>query len=124
MKNMILAVLAGSLFCNVAVAVKMEGKTFIYQKPNGEIRLSAILGNGQQAKFSINTNVDMHVCEVEGIANAIAETAEHTTLQWRDKEQCQITLTWGQNRVNVKATEECNSYCGMNAGNSLSGVYK
>ncbi|WP_114193313.1 hypothetical protein [Edaphovirga cremea] len=124
MKNILIAVLAGSLFCNVAVAAKMEGKTFIYQKPDGEIRLSAVPGNGQQAKFSINTNVDMHVCEVEEIATAIAETSEHTTLQWRDKDQCQITLTWGQNRVNVKATEECNSYCGMNAGNSLSGVYK
>ncbi|CNB74619.1 hypothetical protein [Yersinia pseudotuberculosis] len=124
MKNMILAVLAGSLFCNIAVAAKMEGKTFIYQKPDGEIRLSAVPGNGQQAKYSINTNVDMHVCEVEGIATAIADTPQHTTLQWRDKEQCLITLTWGQNSVNVKATEECNSYCGMNAGNSLSGVYK
>lgn len=124
MKNMILTVLAGSLFCNITVAAKMEGKTFIYQKPDGEIRLSAVPGNGQQAKFSINTNVDMHACEVEGIATAIAETSEHTTLQWRDKEQCLITLTWGQNRVNVKTTEECNSYCGMNAGNSLSGVYK
>lgn len=124
MKNILIAVLAGSLFCNVAVAAKIEGKTFVYQKPDGEIRLSAVSGNGQQAKFSINTNVDMHVCEVEGISTAIAETAEHTTLQWRDKDQCQITLTWGQNRVNVKATEECNSYCGMNAGNSLSGVYK
>jgi len=35
MKNMILAVLAGSWFCNIAVAAKMEGKTFIYQKPDG-----------------------------------------------------------------------------------------
>lgn len=123
MKSKIIVVLASILFCNVAVAAKMEGKAFIYQKPDGEIRLSAVPGNAQQAKFSINTNVDMHVCEVEGIATAIAETSEHTTLQWRDKDQCQITLTWGQNRVNVKATEECNSYCGMNAGNSLSGVY-
>ncbi len=124
MKNILIAVLAGSLFCNIAVAAKMEGKTFIYQKPDGEFRLSAVPGNGQQAKFSINTNVDMHVCEVEGIATAIADTPQHTTLQWRDNAQCLITLTWGQNRVNVQATEECNSYCGMNAGNSLSGVYK
>ncbi|HHQ6628114.1 TPA: hypothetical protein ACSTL5_004663 [Serratia fonticola] len=124
MKHVYIALLAGSLFCNVAVAAKMEGKTFVYQKPDGEIRLSAVPANNQQAKYSINTNVDMHVCEVEGIANAIAETAEHTTLQWRDKEQCLVTLTWGQNSVNVQATEECNSYCGMNAGNSLSGIYK
>ncbi|MBC3380432.1 hypothetical protein H8I69_15045 [Serratia fonticola] len=124
MKNVYIALLAGSLFCYVAVAAKMEGSTFIYHKPDGEIRLSAVPGNNQQAKFSINTNVDMHVCEVDGIANAISDTPQHTTLQWRDKEQCLITLTWGQNRVNAKATEECNSYCGMNAGNSLSGVYK
>lgn len=123
MKNIAIAILAG-LFCNAAITAKMEGNMFIYQKPDGEIRLSAVPANDQQAKFLINTNVDMHVCEVEGIATAIADTPQHTTLEWRNKNQCVITLTWGENRVKVNATEECNSYCGMNAGNSLSGVYK
>ncbi|HEJ9059023.1 TPA: hypothetical protein SML50_003323 [Serratia fonticola] len=123
MKKSAIALLAG-LFCNAAITAKMEGNMFIYQKPDGEIRLSAVPANDQQAKFLINTNVDIHVCEVEGIATAIADTPQHTTLEWRNKSQCVITLTWGENRVKVNATEECNSYCGMNAGNSLSGVYK
>ncbi|MBC3229982.1 hypothetical protein [Serratia fonticola] len=92
MKNIAIALLAG-LFCNAAVAAKMEGNSFIYQKPDGEIRLSAVPANDQQAKFSLNTNVDMHVCEVEGVATAIADTPQHTTLEWRDESQCVITLT-------------------------------
>ncbi|MDA5479699.1 hypothetical protein PGS49_03360 [Yersinia intermedia] len=121
-KIMLVPVLAG-LFCTSAIAAKMDGKTFVYQKSDGEIRLSAVPGNDQQAMFSINTAVDMHACEVEGIANAIADTENYTTLQWREG-QCLITLKWGQGRVKVTADEECNSYCGMNAGNSLSGTYK
>ncbi|WP_152562795.1 MULTISPECIES: hypothetical protein [unclassified Serratia (in: enterobacteria)] len=112
------------LCCHAAIAAEREGNTFIYQKANGEIRLSAVPGNGQQATFLINTNVGMHVCEVQGIATAIADTPQHTTLEWRNENQCLITLTWGQNRVKVNANEECNSYCGMNAGNSLSGIYQ
>lgn len=123
MKNIAIALLAG-VFCHAVVAAERDGNTFIYQKPDGEIRLSAVPANDQQARFSINTNVDMHVCDVEGIATAIADTPQHTTLEWRNESQCVITLTWGENRVKVNATEECNSYCGMNAGNSLSGVYK
>ncbi|WP_156292702.1 hypothetical protein [Serratia oryzae] len=122
MKSIVTAVLF--TLCHPAIAAKMDGNTFVYQKSYGEIRLSAVPGNDQQVRFSINTNVEAHVCEVEGVATAIADTTQHTTLQWRDNAQCLITLTWGQTRVNVKATEECNSYCGMNAGNSLSGVYK
>lgn len=123
MNKIFIALLAG-LFCHVAVAAKMEGKTIVYQKSNGEIRLSPVQGNDQQVKFIMNTNVDMHACEVEGTAVITADSPEQSILQWQDKSQCRITLKWGQAKVNVKASEECNSYCGMNAGNSLNGIYK
>ncbi|VXD06048.1 conserved exported hypothetical protein [Enterobacterales bacterium 8AC] len=123
MKKCVITLLVG-LCCHAAIAAERKGNTFIYQKANGEIRLSAVPGNGQQATFLINTNVGMHVCEVQGIATAIADTPQHTTLEWRNDNHCLITLTWGQNRVKVSANEECNSYCGINAGNSLSGVYQ
>jgi hypothetical protein len=123
MKKCVITLLVG-LCCHATIAAERKGDTFIYQKANGEIRLSAVPGNDQQATFLINTNVGMHVCEVQGIATAIADTPQHTTLEWRNDNHCLITLTWGQNRVKVNANEECNNYCGMNAGNSLSGVYQ
>lgn len=123
MKNIMLVPVLAGLFCTSAMATKVEGDTLTYQKSNGEIRLSAVPRNDQQATFSINTGVDMHACNVEGTANVVANTKGHTTLQWQEG-QCKITLKWGQTNVKVTADEECNSYCGMNAGNSLSGTYK
>ncbi|QHB32843.1 hypothetical protein F0T03_12125 [Yersinia canariae] len=123
MKNRMLVPVLAGLFCTSTMATKVEGDTLIYQKSDGEIRLSAVPNNDQQAMFSIKTNVGMHACNVKGIASVVANTKDHTTLQWQEG-QCKVTLKWGQASVKVTADEECNSYCGMNAGNSLSGTYK
>lgn len=101
-----------------------KSDALVYEKANGEIAVSQVQGHPEQAKFDIITNVDMHACNVEGIADTISDSKAFTQLQWQDANQCKITLKWGNKQVQVTATDGCNSYCGLNAGNSISGVYR
>lgn len=101
-----------------------KGDALVYGKSDGEIAISQVQGHPDQAKFEIVTNVDMHACHVEGIADTISDSKAFTQLQWQDANQCKITLKWGNKQVQVTATDGCNSYCGLNAGNSISGEYR
>ncbi|EEC7405094.1 hypothetical protein D4L89_RS07205 [Escherichia coli] len=96
----------------------------VYEKANGEIAISQVQGHPEQAKFEIITNVDMHVCNVEGIADTVSDSKAFTRLQWQDANQCKITLKWGNKQIQVTATDACNSYCGLNAGSSVNGIYR
>lgn len=100
-----------------------KGDALVYEKANGEIAISQVQNHPTQAKFDIVTNVEMHVCNVEGIADTVSDSKAFTLLQWQDANQCKITLKWGDKQVQVMATDECNSYCGLNAGRSMNGTY-
>ncbi|MGW02399.1 hypothetical protein EEP06_03480 [Salmonella enterica] len=104
-------------------AVK-KGDALVYRKSDGEIAISQVQGHPDQAKFEIVTNVDMHACNIEGIADAVSDSKAFTQLQWQDANQCKITLEWGNKKVQVTAADGCNSYCGLNAANSISGEYR
>ena len=53
MKQIVFALM--SLVCTSVIATTVEGDSLIYKKSDGEIRLSAVPNNEQQAVFSINT---------------------------------------------------------------------
>ncbi|EME5618974.1 hypothetical protein VY411_000576 [Escherichia coli] len=100
-----------------------KGDALVYEKANGEIAISQAQGHPDLAKFEIVTNVNMHACNIEGIADIVSDSKAFTQLQWQDSNQCKITLKWGNKQVQVTATDECNSYCGLNATDSINGTY-
>ncbi|ECD4582999.1 hypothetical protein QDW60_05205 [Escherichia coli] len=101
-----------------------KGDALVYGKSDGEISIFQIQGHPSQAKFKIITNVDMHFCNVEGIAETLSDSKTFTQRQWQDTNQCKITLKWSNKQIQVTATDECNSYCGLNADSSMNGIYR
>ncbi len=69
-----------------------KGDALVYEKSDAEIAISQVQNHPDQAKFEIVTNVDMHACNVEGIADTISDSKAFTQLQWQDANQCKITL--------------------------------
>lgn len=99
-----------------------EAHIWRYEKENGLIEIIQV--DEHNLKFHINTNVDMHVCDVEGDFSRIAENEHYITLQWYDENACQVTAVVGKEGAFLVATDECNNYCGHQAGRSISGIYE
>ena len=119
----ILGILTLTTLSFPAHSAAKKGDDLVYEKTNGEISISQVQGHPEQARFEIITNVDMHVCNIEGIVDTVSDSKTFTQLQWQDANQCKITLRWGNKQIQVVATDECNIYCGLNAAGSISGFY-
>lgn len=90
-----------------------------YSKDNA---IASIKASGQAVEFSINSSVDMHVCEISGTAVMVdAQRAAYTSSDPEDK--CTVLLGLDGDMLKV-TTRSCESYCGLSAQGSLDGLYK
>ncbi|MBF0283721.1 MAG: pilin [Magnetococcales bacterium] len=97
-------------------AANMDGS---YEKENGIIDIKT---QGNIVRFSVNSSVDMHVCDIE---NAVAQMVDDHRAAWTpdDKSSCVLLLNFTGGSVKV-TTKDCASQCGMNAIGSMDGIYK
>lgn len=77
---------------------------------------------GNKIQFSINSSMGQNVCNLEG--TAVLMDANRANFTPEDKsDKCVAVLNFGGNGIKI-TTENCDDYCGLNAGGSMDGSYQ
>lgn len=93
------------------------------KKNNGTFEMGPMNSNSEFT-ISINTNEDGSACMIDGKAVMVDEHRAAFTPEDSDS-QCVLLIDFSdKTQATVKATSQCNEYCGLAARGTLSGIYK
>lgn len=107
------------IVASIGITCAYAGTTNEYSKENG---VASIKPMGQLMEFFINSSVDMHACEISGVATMI-DANRAAYISDDSEEKCTVLLSLDRDLLKV-TTRSCESYCGLSAQGSMDGLYK